>query len=191
MARTDVEKYIAELRNAQEKSEADIYSLKEELNRLSESKAFENFERESATVEKTSLEQIKDFGMLLRARSLASAICGKKGITDKLHSMHFSLNMLKSGSAKEALDAFLYSKTKISNIIDELNDFKAKLEEIERCHSKMLPDGLDSRLHAEKYSARVETLRSMHKRQKNALISAVKLFIKMSKKHIKSQKSFK
>ena len=150
---------------------------------------------EAAPIDRRALEQISDFGALIRLRRIASEITNKKAINDKLHTMHFSLNLLKNsaeGSLKNAFAVFLYNDgTKISSMIDELNDFKSKLDRLEYYHSRLLPKGLDNMLEMEKRRKRMRELHSIRSRQKNALISAAKLFLKLAKNSIKSQKSFK
>lgn len=202
MARIDVDNYINELKGfAAEGSEMDIYSLKKELTNLSQSsKVFENFEKESMVIGKEVLNQIQDLSLLIKIRNLASEIKGKGKINEKLHSLHFSLNLLKNNSAtnnaksiKNTLNVFLHDEdTKIDNIINELNDFKTKLDEIKKHHSALLPESLDSKLEIEnKYNKHIEQLYLIHKRQKGALVSTIKLFLKLTKKHIKGLKRFK
>lgn len=177
----------------------DLYSLKRELASLSDSsKIFGDFERNAAAVDREVLERIRDFGSLIKIRSLASEIKGKSKINDKLHSLHFSLNMLKNASSdisplKGAISAFLRNdETRIEGMIDELNDFKAKLDKIKEHHSNLLPKSLDSKLEIEnRYNNHIEQLYSIHKRQKNALASSIKLFLKLAKNHINSLKRFK
>mgnify|MGYP001586557881 CR=1 FL=1 len=192
MVKIDVADYIGRLRNASKEEEADLYSIKKQLNSLSDSSAaFDDFEKESIKINKDSLSQIEDLGLLLKIKSIASGISRKKAINDKLHSMHFSLNLGKNNSsAMNALfDIFLRdNNTKIENIINELNDFKAKLSEIKKHHSKLLPKSLDNKLEIEdKYDRHLEKLHSIHKRQKSAFISLTKLFLKMAKNHIKKK----
>ncbi|MBI2649873.1 hypothetical protein HYX04_01005 [Candidatus Woesearchaeota archaeon] len=202
MAKTDVDSYIGELRGiVSNEKDSDLYSLKRELNSLSESsKVFEDFEKETMHIDKDLFKQISNLSLLMKIRRLASEIKSKKQITDKLHSLHFSLNLLKNSpmtndtsSIKNAIDAFLHDEdTKIDNIADELNDFKTKLEEIKKHHSNLLPKGLDNKIKIEaKYNPHIEQLHSIHKKQKNALISTSNLFLKLTKKHIKNLKKFK
>ena len=134
---------------------------------------------------------------MIKIRKLASEIKNKKQINDKLHSLHFNLHLLKNASdsktLKNTINLFLYNnETKIAAIIDELNDFKAKLHQIKNYHSNLLPKSLDNKLEIEnKYSRHIEQLHSIHKRQKDALTSTVKLFLKFTKKHIKTYKNLK
>ena len=202
MVKIDIDEYIDELRGlADNGKDLDLYSLKKELMHLSESsKVFEDFERESTIVDKEVLAQIRDLGLLIKIKNLASEIKNKNQINEKLHSMHFNLNLLKNdlttnniGPIKNALNVFLYNdKTKIENIINEINDFKANLNKIKKYHASLLPKTLDNKLEIEnKYSKHIEQLYSIHKRQKYAMISAVKLFLKLTNKHIKNLKRFK
>ena len=96
MVKIDVGSYIEELRNFAEGRDVDLYSLKSELNKLSESKAFEDFEKDMSVIGKDALEQVKDFSLLIKMRSLASEISKKSIINDRLHSMHLSLNLLRN-----------------------------------------------------------------------------------------------
>ncbi len=197
MVRIDVSKYIDELKNfTAEAKEIDLYSLKNELVKLNESsKVFEDFEKESMTIGKNTLSQIQNLSSLIKIRNLASEIKKKDKINEKLHSLHFNLNILKNASnistIKNVLNVFLYNNdSKIDNIINELNDFKIKLGEIKNHHKNLLPKSLDNKLVIEnKYNKHIEQLHSIHKKQKNALISTVKLFLKLTKKQIKCQKS--
>lgn len=200
MIRIDIEKYIDELRGfATEEKDIDMYSLKKELLSLSESsKVFEDFEKESMLIDKEMLKQVEDLSLLIKIRSLASEIKDKSRINEKLHSLHFNLNFLKTSlmannapSLKNVLDIFLYNDdSKIDTIIDELNDFKIKLDEIKKHYTNLLPKSLDNKLEIEnKYNNHIDRLHSIHKRQKGALISTIKLFLKLTKKHIKCQKS--
>lgn len=191
--------YIDELRGFADKGkEYDLYSLKAELNRLSSSsKIFDDFERASMTIGKEALGQIRDLSLLLKIKNLASQIKAKKGINDRLHSLHFNLNILKNAedfkSIKSAISAFLNNQESgIDSIISELNDFKARLGEIKKCHSMLLPKSLDNRLGIEeKYGRHIEKLHSVHKRQKDAFISTIGLFLKFARRHAKSLKKFK
>jgi len=201
MANIDVERYIDELKGfADDAKEIDLYSLKKELAGLSEaSHVFDNFEKESMSIGKEELSQIQDLSSLIKIRNLACEIKDKKAINDRLHSLHFNLNLLKNADAsdskpiKNAFGAFLHNnETKIDNIIDELNGFKAKLDEIKKHHSSLLPKSLDNKLKIEgKYNKHIENLRSIHKKQKNALVSTIKLFLKLAKRHVKKLQKFK
>lgn len=84
------------------------------------------------------------------------------------------------------LGVFLQDKnTKIESMVHELNDFKSKLQEIKRHHSRLLPKSLDNKIEIEeKYGKHLEKLHSIHKRQKQAFISLTRLFLKMAKRHI-------
>ena len=194
MIRIDVEKYIDELRGySRESKDLDLYSLKKELIDLNKSSnVFENFEEESRAVDKDVLSQVKDLSSLIKIKNLASEIKDKKQISEKLHSLHFNLNLLSNSqshdasSIKNILDVFLKNQdARIDVIINELNDFKTKLEEIKKLHSSLLSKGLDNRIKIEaKYNKHIEGLQSMHKRQKDTFMSAVNLFLKMAKNHI-------
>lgn len=165
-----------------------MYSIKRDLNSLNESTAFDDFEKESIKISKESLEQIEDLSLLLKIKGLASEIGKKKEINEKLHSLHFSLNLCKNNSsAKNKLfDMFLQDKnTKIESMVHELNDFKSKLQEIKRHHSKLLPKSLDNKIEVEeKYGKHLEKLNSIHKKQKEVFISLTKLFLRITKRHI-------
>ena len=199
MVRIDLGKYIDELKGFEsEAEEMDLYSLKKELMQLSDSsKIFEEFEKESMVVNKDVLNQIQDLSSLIKIKKLASEIKNKNQINEKLHSFHFNLNILKNASnfssVKNVLNVFLYdNKTKIDGIINDLNDFKTNLDQIKKCHSNLLSKALDNKLEIEdKYNKYIEQLYLMHKKQKNALISTIKLFLKLAKKHIKNLKKFK
>lgn len=192
MVKIDVAGYIEKLRNVPVEAEEDLYSIKKNLNSLSESAAaFDNFEKESIKIDKESLGQIGELGLLLKIKSLASDIRKKKEISEKLHSLHFSLNLGKNNiSAMDGVfDMFLRSNnTKIGSMVHELNDFKAKLGEIKKHHSRLLPKSLDNQLEIEdKYDKHLEKLHSVHKRQKAAFISLTRLFLKMAKDHLKKK----
>lgn len=196
MVKIDIGNYIDELRGfASEEKELDLYSLKKELIDLNKSsKVFDAFEKETTFIDKNTLKQIQDLSLLMKIRNLALQIKNKKQINDKLHSLHFNLNILKNAaeikSVKNAINLFLYNnETKIDTLINELNDFKGKIEEIKKHHSNLLPKSLDNKLEIEhKYNKHIEQLRSIHKRQKNVLISTIKLFLKLTKRCIKSLK---
>lgn len=199
MIRIDIEKYLNELGDfGTEEKEPDLYSLKKEIINLNKSsKIFENFEKESMIIDKNVLSQIQDFSLLMKIKNLASEIKNKNKINEKLHSLHFNLNLLKNSTDKKTVSSvinlFLYNhETKIDTIIGELNDFKKKLDEIKKHHSNLLPKSLDNKLEIEnKYSKHIEQLHSIHKKQKSALISTAKLFLKLTKKQIKNLKRFK
>ncbi|HLD18975.1 MAG TPA: hypothetical protein VJB90_03115 [Candidatus Nanoarchaeia archaeon] len=201
MASIDVENHIEELKGfAGNAKDVDLYSLKKELTGLSEaSHVFDNFEKESMSIGREELSQMQNLSLLIKIRKLACEIKDKKQINDRLHSLHFNLNMLKNADAgslkpiKSAFDAFLHNnETKIDNIISELNDFKTKIDGINKHHSNLLPRSLDNKLKIDgKYGRHIEKLHSIHKKQKNALVSTIRLFLKMAKKHIKSLKRFK
>ncbi|MBI2558076.1 hypothetical protein HYW20_02030 [Candidatus Woesearchaeota archaeon] len=188
MASKDVERYIDELKGA---NEAEFYSLKDELISLSRSsKVFENFEREHMVIGREVLHEMQDLSSLGKMRELAAEISGKKKINEKLHMLHSTL-------AKEPMDVVLNvflnkEETKIDTIINELNDFKAKLAEIKKHHLNLLPKSLDNKIKIEnKYNNHTEQLHSIHKKQKKALAGAIKLFLKLTKRHIKSLQKFK
>lgn len=190
MVKIDVANYIGQLRNEPEEKEEDLYSIKRSLNSLNgSSSAFDSFEKESIKIGKDSLEQIGELGLLLKIKGLASGISKKKEINEKLHSLHFSLNLGKNNiSAMDGVfEIFLRNDdTKIDSMVHELNDFKAKLEEIKNRHSRLLPKSLDNKLEMEeKYGRHLEKLHSIHKKQKSALISLTRLFLKMAKAHIR------
>lgn len=193
MVKIDVASYIEKLRNASEEKEEDFYSIKKNLNSLSESAAaFDDFEKESVKISKDSLEQVEDLSLLLKIKSLASDIRKKKELNEKLHSLHFNLNLGKNNASamNEVFVIFLRNdNTKIDSMVNELNDFKAKLTEIKKHHSRLLPKSLDNKLEIEsKYNKHIEQLHSIHKRQKKAFISLIKIFLKMTKNHLKSAK---
>ena len=199
MIRIDFNKYIDELKNfANEGKELDLYSLKKELVDLNEfSKVFDAFEKETMFIDKDTIKQIQDLSLLMKIRNLASEIKNKKQINDKLHSLHFNLNLLKNTllensteTIKIAFNTFLYNnETKIDSIINELNDFKIKLGEINNHHKNLLPKSLDNKIEIEnKYNKHIEKLYFIHEKQKNVLISIVKLFLKLTKKHIRNLK---
>ncbi len=160
------------------------------------SNVFDNFERETFSVDKEHLDQIQDLSLLLKIKNLSSQLKNKKEINKKLNTLHFNLNLLKNKTAadeksiKNIVDIFLHNEdSKIDNIIGELNDFKNKLDKIKQHHSKLLPKSLDNKIELEaKYNRHLENLHSIHKRQKNTLISTIRLFIKYTKKHIKNLK---
>ena len=193
MIKIDLADYIEKLRNVSEEKEEDLYSIKKQLNALNEfSSAFDDFEKESIKIGKGSLDQIEDLGLLLKIKSLASVIRGKKEINDKLHSLHFSLNLGKSNDSAmgNIFEMFLrHDDTKIDSMVHELNDFKGKLKEIKTHHSSLLPKSLDNKLEIEdKNEKHLKKLHSIHKKQKKAFISLTKLFLKMAKNHLKSEK---
>ena len=201
MVKIDIGRYIDELKGfANEGGDIDLYSLKKELISLNESSTiFDNFEKESMSIDKNVMQQIEDLSLLIRIRNLASKIKDKRNINDKLHSIHFNLNLLKNSSLsntssiKNILDVLLYNNdSKLDNVINELNDFKAKLDEVKKHYKNLLPKSLDNKLEIEnKYNKHIEKLHSIHKKQKQALISAIKLFLRFSKKHINNLKKFK
>ena len=185
MASKDVERYVEELKGA---NEAEFYSLKNELISLSRSsKVFENFEREHMVIGREVLHEMQDLSSLGKMRTLAAEISSKKKINEKLRVLHSTL-------AKEPMNAVLHAflnneETKIDGIIYELNDFKAKLDEIKKHHSTLLPKSLDNKLKLEnKYGRHIEQLHSIHKKQKKALAETIKLFLKLAKKHIRKFK---
>lgn len=192
MANTNIERYIDELKGIDnEAKEMSLYSLKKELANLEQSsKVFENFERESMVIGKDALQQIEDLSSLIKIRNLASEIKGKNKINEKLKILH---NALDDAPINNVVQVFLYNDdTKIDNIINELSDFKAKLDEIKKRHSTLLPKSLDNKLKMEnKYSKHIEQLHSIHKKQKNVLAATIKLFLKLAKNHIKNLQKFK
>ena len=201
MISIDIEKYINELKGfAGEAKEMDLYSLKKELINLSQSSnIFEKFEKESMTIGKDAIHQIQDLNALIKIRKFASEIKSKNKINDKLGTLHFNLNILKNSSMndvpsiKNAINVFLHDEdTKIDNIIFELNDFKGKIDEIKKHHSIMLPKSLDNKLEIEnKYNEHIEKLYLMHKKQREILVSTIKLFLKLTKKHLSHLQKFK
>ena len=200
MIKIDIEKYINELKGFANEKDIDLYSLKKELINLNDSsKVFDNFEKESMSIDKDAMQQIEDLSLLIKIRSLASKIKDKRNINDKLHSLHFNLNILKNSSLsntssiKNMLNIFLHNDdSKLDNVINELNDFKVKIDEVKKHYKNLLPKSLDNKLEIEnKYNRHIEKLHSIHKKQKQALISTIKLFLRFSKKHVNNLKKFK
>lgn len=188
MAKIDIEKYIEELRGVDCKS-PDLYSLKKELNSLSSSTAFEDFEKEASVISKDALGQVSDFGALIRMKALASEISKKSAINNKLHSVHFGISMLKNSDSKDCSQIIkALSEFNLSGLIWELNDFRAKLGELEKLHSRLMPKSLDSRLDTASRKNHLEKLSSIHNRQKKVLVAAAGLFIKIVKGKIKAGK---
>lgn len=193
MVKIDVEQYISELKGVHAAEEMDLYSLKKELLFLNEcSEVFDDFEKEAASISKETLSRVQGLGLLLKMRKLASELKSKKEINNKLHSFHFSLNLIKNASshsaAKNAISEFLHGN-EIQSIADELNDFKSKLEKVGSFHSELLPKSLDSSLELEmKYGRHLKNLDFMHNRQKMALVSAANLFLKLAKQQLKKFK---
>lgn len=177
------------MRNAAGEKEADLYSIKREINSLNASSAFDDFEKESIKIGKAALDQVEEWGILLKIKSLASDIGKKKGINERLHSLHFSLNLGKNNYSAmgSVFEAFLRdNETGIGSMINELNDFKSKLHEIEWHHSKLLPKSLDNKIEmGEKYGRHLENLHSVHKKQKKAFMSLASLFLRMAKNHLR------
>ena len=202
MEKSNIEDYIDELRGfAGTGKEMDIYSLKKELMDLSESSGvFEDFEKSSMLIGKGMLSRVHNLGSLIKIRNLASEIKNKSVINEKLRSLHFSLNILKAASftnnaseIKNAINAFLYNnETKIDSIINEVNDFKIRLDKIKWHHSNLSQKSLDNKLETEgKYGKHIEQLHLIHKKQKDILVSIMTLFLKFTKIHIKNLKKFK
>lgn len=193
MVRIKIDDYIDELKgSATELKELDLYSLKKELFDLNKnSEVFDNFYKEAKVIDKDLLAHVRDISSLIKLKNIASELKNKKQINNKLHTLHFNLNILKNTSdikvIKNVFDVFLHNEdSKIDNIINELNDFKIKIDEIKRLHTNFLPKSLDNKLQTEnKYNKHIEQLHSIHKKQKDVLISTIKLFLKLTKKHIK------
>ena len=201
MAKSNIEDYIDELKGiSTEAKDIDLYSLKRELVNLDESsKVFGDFEKNAMVIDKEVLSQVQNLGSLVKIRNLASEIKNKGKINEKLHSLHFKLNLLKDASVtdvstiKNMLNVFLYNnESKIDNIINELNDFKTKLDGLKKCQSDLFPKSLDNKLKIEsKYGKYIEQLHLIHARQKNALASTIRLFLKFAKRYIKNLHKFK
>ena len=195
MVKIDIEKYLEELESASSGKEMDLYSLKDELSSLENlSGAFDSFEKEASIINIDHLKHMEDLSLLLKIKNLASQIKDKKRINKKLHTLHFNLNLLKNKTftndrpIKDIVDVFLHNdESKIDMVIDELNDFKTKLEDIKKHHSKLLPKGLDNKIEMEsKYGKHIEKLQLIHQKQKSALVSTIKLFVKYAKRHIRN-----
>ena len=71
MVKIDIEKYINELKGFVNEGKAiDLYSLKKELISLNESSiVFDNFEKESMSIDKDVMQQIEDLSLLIKIRS--------------------------------------------------------------------------------------------------------------------------
>lgn len=178
----------------------DLYTLKKELIDLSKSSCiFDNFEKETRVIDKYALVQIQDLSLLMKIKNLASEIKNKKVINDKLDSLHFNLSLLKNSTEssastiKNVFHIFLYNdETKIETLINELNDFKTKLEKIKYHRSRLFPKSLDNKLKIEdNYSKYFEQLHSIHKKQKDIFILLVNSFLDTTKNHIKTLQKFK
>ena len=202
MVRIDVYKYIDQLKGLSGvKNETDLYSLKRELLDLSESsKTFNEFEKESMSIGKDLLEQVTGLGHLVKIRKLSSELGNKREINEKLHTLHFNLILMKNAfaandinSLKKAAGVFLHRKdSNIDNVINELNDFKSKLDQLKIHRSNLLKNSLENKIGlGNKYARHMEKQHSIHERQKCALISTVRLFVKLTREHICSLQKFK
>lgn len=185
MVKIDVEKYI---------ESEDWHSIKSSLQELEKSSAaFDNFENASRNIGKDELKQVEDLSALMEMRKLASQIKQKKEITGKLSHLHSHLKLLNQTPAlndisplKNTIDAFLHNdNSKIGIIIDELNDFKRKLSQIDSHHLALMPKSLEEKIGPQnRYQSHIESLHSIHNMQKNVFMSTLRLFIKMTKENI-------
>ena len=189
MVKIDVGKYVGL---------EDWHSIKSSLQELEKSSAaFDNFENASRNIGKDELKQVEDLSALMEMRKLASQIKQKKEITGKLSHLHSHLKLLNEtptlndiSPLKSTIDAFLHSNnSKIGIIIDELNDFKRKLSQIDRHHLTLMPKSLEGRIGPQnRYQSHIESLHSIHNMQKNVFMSTLRLFIKMTKDSINQMK---
>ena len=173
-------------------------SLDESLNSLGKNDhAFDNLEKHSSKIGKDHFHNLEEFASLIKIKNLASEISSKKSITSRLLELNSSVDILSrkkidSNSLKAAIYSVFHDKENgVHLIIDELNSFKLKLNELEKHHSKIYKS-LDDKASAHGLSKdHIEHLHSMHASQKKALKGIVSKFIGSSKKHIGKLKGSK
>ena len=187
----DIDSYIDQLRKlaagAKSLSLEEVGSEIEKLHGCSP--VFDDFEKQAIYVDKKLLDEISNFDSLFKIRRLASEIKAKKNINGMLESLHSLVLDAKKASSKiellSAVNSFLHGgKSKASFVIDELNDFRRKLAEVERHHSQLMPKSLDGRLALEKRAEHIGRLHEVHAMQSKILKSIAAHFIRHAKKHI-------
>ena len=202
MVKIDAEKYIGMLNGLGRGGILeDWHSIKSSLQELEKSSdAFDNFENASRSISRDELKNAADLSALMEMRKLASQIKEKKMINGKLSHLHSHLRLLNGtptlndiSPLKSTIDAFLHNdNSKIDLIIDELNDFKKKLSQIDRHHLTLMPKSLEGKIGPQnRYQSHIESLHSIHNMQKNVFMSTLRLFIKMTKENIGHLKRFK
>ena len=166
-------------------------SLDENLNSLEKNNiAFENLQKHSSKIGKDHLHNLEEFASLVKIKNLASEISSKKSITSRLLELNSSVDLLsKRNIDSDSLKAAIYSvfhdkENGVHFIIDELNSFKSKLNELENHHSKIYKS-LDDKTTVHGLSKEhIEHLHSVHASQKKALKGIIANFISVSRKNI-------
>jgi hypothetical protein len=157
---------------------------------------FDELPKSASKIGKDHLHGLEEFGSLVKIKSLSSEISSKKSITSRLAALNSAVEAiarkrLDSSSLKAALYSVFHDKESGANIIiDELNRFKSKLNELEKHHSKIC-NSLDSMASSHGHGLQKEhigQLHSVHASQKKALKSIISNFISHSRNHVKRLK---
>ena len=166
-------------------------SVEDNLDSLNKSShAFDNLQKHSSRIGKYHLHNLEEFSSLIKIKNLASEISPKKSITERLIRLNSAVDSLPkrkidSDSLKAAIYSVFHDKENgVHFIIDELNSFKSKLNELENHHSKIYKSLDDKASVHGLQKEHIEHLHSIHASQKKALKGIISKFIGNSKKQI-------
>ena len=186
-----IEDYIDQLRGLHTQK-IEEHEIEKELSVLDRhSWVFDKLHKDASAIHSSVLEH-SDFSALLKFRSLASEMRKKKEINDRLKNIYSNAIILKGETINsrllpETVSAFIKDeKNGFVPIIDQLNSFKSKLDQLSR-HNFKIP--LDSRLAlAGRHQSNIEHLGLIHKKQKQLFKAIALMLVSNARKQIISVK---
>jgi len=158
-----------------------------------------NFEKDSFFNNQEVLRTL-DFQLPLKIKSLHSEIKDCEEINEKLESLSFNLGILRTTLlTKNYKEAVKISKkfidsdySKLTQIVDEINYFQKKIDELEESYNSLLksiPSNLDFKLeHEPKIDNHIASLKDINQKQKIILSGIGGIFLELTKRIIESQK---
>lgn len=201
MFKIKVENYLEELKTVSKESLKlnSLRDVKVEIENIKDiNHAIRNFERYSELHDKEFLKSLENQDIPMRITLLNSEIKEKSEINERLSELCYYLSTLNTAvltkdrvRAKNIIkNAMTNEYAGIKTILSELKDFSDKITDAEKHYSMLmefLPKGLDTKLTTEKkYKDHMKKLKSIHNRQKEIFVNTTKMFLKMSKKGLKS-----
>ena len=177
---------------SENKSFEDIKKSLEELHE--HSIIFEELEKSSLFEAENSIYIKNDAP--IQIKSLISEIKEKQEITDRLHSLSYSIKWLMAAILRK--DNHIISKaissitkneySSINTIIPELKSLKNKIEKFENLHTDMLDSNLlslDIKILLEQdFKEKHKKLNELYNKQKNILLNLSSIFVKLTKHHV-------
>ncbi|MBS3102804.1 hypothetical protein J4458_05160 [Candidatus Woesearchaeota archaeon] len=199
MVKIDVLDYLNRQKGS-EKLIENFPEIKDELEKLGEiNESVENFEKSSFFHSGFFLKKAKNRHLALKIKMLNSELREKNEICERLHGLAHNLGMLRTLLAvkdekvfKRINDSFLTNDySSIPVVIKELNDFKDKINELEKNYKSLINENyasIDFKVkHEEHLDRHLKNLHETHGRQKKLLMSMGVMFTKLCKDILKKR----